>query len=120
MSRLTKLEQEAREAYEDAVEKLDEQDSRIQALPEDCPEEERTFHAALFEKLEEDSIRRKETWERQVALTKARLSVPPSLEDQEGKDGDGGNKNLELRHASISDMRRGRDVIRVGKEPLVY
>jgi HK97 family phage major capsid protein len=120
MSRLTKLEQEAREAYENSVEKLDEQDSRIQALPEDCPEEERQFHAALFEKLEEDSIRHKETWERQVALTKARLSVPPSLEEQEAKDGDGGNKNLELRHASISDMRRGRDVIRVGKEPLVY
>jgi HK97 family phage major capsid protein len=120
MSRLTKLEQEAREAYEDAVEKLDEQDSRIQALPEDCPEEERSFHAALFEKLEEDSIRRKETWERQVALTKARLSVPPSLEDTEPKDGDGGNKNLELRHAAISDIRRGREVIRVGKEPLVY
>lgn len=120
MSRLTKLEQEAREAYESAVEKLDEQDSRIQALPDDCPEEERQFHAALFEKLEDDMKRRKETWERQVALAKARLQIPPSMEDTVPQDGDGGNRNLELRHARPSDLKRGNEVIRLGKEPMVY
>lgn len=76
MNKLTKLEVEAREAYEKAVQRMDEQDSKIQALPEDVHESERQFHKELFESLAADVARTKETWERQTAIAKARRDLP--------------------------------------------
>jgi HK97 family phage major capsid protein len=83
MTNVTKLEAEARAAYEAAVEKLDEQDSRIQALPENIDDTEREFHNAVFADLAEEVARAKETWERQTAIAKARRAVAPASNDEE-------------------------------------
>lgn len=112
-SNLTKLEREAKENYERAVEKMDEQDSRIQALPDDIDEDERQFQSALFDKLREDADRARSTWERQIALRKARETVPVRTEgDDEGDD--------EGERTPRTRIERERQRISGIKEPLVY
>lgn len=116
LGNLTKLEREAKENYELAVQKMDEQDSRIQALSDDIDEDERKFQNALFDKLQEDAERARGTWERQIALRKARESVPVirSEEDDDGDDGDGDARTPRTR------IQRERQRISGIKEPLVY
>ena len=109
MSKLTKLEQDAREHYEAMVIRLDEQDSRIQALPDDIDETEREFHSALFESIQEDLARAKETWERQTAIAKARRTIPPIADD----DKDDNDDKDDVRPAA-------REQVRVGKGPHTY
>jgi HK97 family phage major capsid protein len=102
-AKITKLEQEARERYEGCVQKMDETDSRIQALPEDCPEEERKLLEAIFENDEEDTARAKQTWERQTAISRARQLVP-AVDEGDDEQEERGNSRSRL---SV-------------KEPLVY
>lgn len=112
MSKLTKLEQEARENYDRAVEKLDEQDSRIQALADDIDPSEAEFQTALFDKLKDDADRTRATWERQVALRQAREAIPP-IRAGEGGDGDDDGDDGDV------SPRQRRSRISV-KEKLVY
>jgi len=115
---LTKLEREAKENYERAVQRLDEQDSRIQALPDfaDADPTEVEFQMALFDKLKEDADRAKSTWERQIALAKARRSIRP-LSESEGGDGDDEDNGDEIAAPSPGVRRAARMSVR---EPLVY
>lgn len=118
MSKVTKLVLEAREAYEKCVERMDETDSRIQALDDEAPKEERELLEAIFEQQRDETARAKQVWERQVAIDKARRDIPPvrSNDGGDGDDGDGGDGDD---GASRSPSAR-RARIAVGKEPLVY
>lgn len=79
--KLTNQVEEARKLLEDAIERLDDQDAKIQALPEDTADEEREFQRALFDKFTEDVTRRRETVERLIAIQRARETVPPVKEE---------------------------------------
>lgn len=128
-SSLTKLSREAKENYERAIEKLDELDSRIQALSEDADPEEVNFLEALWEQQTGDVQKAKRTWQRQVALDKARQDVRP-LSESEGGDGDDDDDDDD---SAVSGRRVGmtpaqtrsgsrQSRIRVSgvKEPLIY
>jgi len=105
--KLTTQVEEARTLLEESIERLDEQDVKIQALPDDTPDEEREFHGGLFAKYQEDVSRRRETLERLIAIQKARETIPP-LED-DGGEGDSGDGDV---------ARRVR--VAVGQEPATY
>lgn len=125
MSKLTKLAREAKENYERAVEKLDELDSRIQALSDDADPEEIAFHEALFEKQQEDVTKAKRTWERQTALDDARKAVRPSAEDSDDDDDDDSDSEPErggrrMGVALTPAQVRGRARVSGIREPMVY
>ena len=86
MSRVTTQIEEAKRLHQEAIERMDEQDVKIQALPEDLPKEEREFHAGLFEKYAEDAQRRAETLERLVAIQNARGLAPADTNDSNAAD----------------------------------
>lgn len=115
----SKLVDEARKNYELAVQRMDEQDSRIQSLPENVGDEEREFQKALFDQLRQEADDARETLDRQIAIERARRMVP-ALSEVEGGDGD--DDDDEDAGYRIS---RGRSVATRGgrisvKEPLVY
>lgn len=102
--KLTNQVEEARKLLDSAIERMDDQDARIQALPDDTPEEERALQKAIFDKITEDVTRCRETVERLVAIQRARETVPPVEED----------------HAHLpAEERAARARLEV-KEPLVY
>lgn len=80
MSRITTQIEDAKRLHEESIQRMDEQDTKIQALPEDTPAEERDFHKALFEKYQADAERQAETLERLVAIQQARSIVPADPE----------------------------------------
>ena len=80
MSRVTTQIEDAKRLHQEAIERMDEQDTKIQALPEDVPTEERDFHLALFSKYETDAQRGAETLERLVAIQRAKGEVPSEPE----------------------------------------
>jgi HK97 family phage major capsid protein len=104
--KLTNQVEEARSLLEESIERMDDQDAKIQALPDDTPEEEVSFQRALFEKFEQDVQRRTETVERLIAITRARQAVPPIVEDDDGGDGD--------------EAKAARRKLLSVKEPLTY
>jgi len=106
--KLTNQVEEARSLLEEAIVRLDDQDAKIQALPDDAPDEDREFQRALFEKFEEDVTRRRETVERLIAIQRARETIPPAEDDDEGDGGDG------------DEGAAARRRILVGKEPHTY
>jgi HK97 family phage major capsid protein len=106
--KLTKQIEEARSLVEESVQNLDDQDAKIQSLPDNTRQEEHEFHLALFDELKEEVTRRRLTLERLIAIQKARDTIPP-LED-EGGDDEGGNGG--------DGARRARVV--TGKEPHTY
>lgn len=108
MNAVTKLVDEARQNYEKCVERLDETDSRIQGLPDDCPQEERDLLQSIFEQQQAEMTRGKQAWERQLALAKARQAIPPSYEETDRGQAD-------RREAGV----RPSASLRVS-EPLVY
>lgn len=104
--KLTTQVEEARALLSEAVERLDDQDAKIQALPDDTPDEEREFQRALFEKFTDDVTRRRETVERLIAIQRAREAIPPAEEDNEGGGGE--------------EEKAARKSLLVGKEPHTY
>lgn len=86
MSLFTKDIEEARALLDKAVVDLDEQDTRIQALPEDTPEEELEFHKTVFERRKADVERRREALERMIAVQQARATIPPQNDDDDKRD----------------------------------
>lgn len=110
MSKVTKNIEEARTYLDEALEALEEQETRIQALPDDTPDEERDFHKTLFEQRREDVARARDTLERLIALRQARETVPAP---DDGDDGDDGDDPAEKR--GIPARYRGSS-----KEPLTY
>lgn len=104
--KLTKHIEEARALLDESIKAMDEQDSKIQALPDDCPEEERLFHENLFEARQEDVTRRRKELERLIALEEARMKVPTVNNDDDDDPPRG-----------MTASRRER--LRV-EEPLVY
>lgn len=100
--RLTKQVDEARQLLADAIERLEDQDAKIQSLVDDTPDEDREFQRALFEKFTEDVEQRRETVNRLIAITRARETIPSVEEVEEGEG---------------SEARR--QLLRV-KEPLTY
>src|SRR3972149_11972696 len=95
--KLTNQVEEARSLLEEAIVRPDDQDAKIQALPDDAPDEDREFQRALFEKFEEDVTRRKETVERLIAIQRARETIPPAEDDDSGDEGDGEGRRALLR-----------------------
>jgi HK97 family phage major capsid protein len=75
--KLTTEVEEARQLLEEAIERMDTQDAKIQALPDDAPDEDVEFQRALFEKFERDVKSRTETVERLIAIQRARDAIPP-------------------------------------------
>src|SRR3990170_2909272 len=106
--KLTNQVEEARSLLEEAIVRLDDQDAKIQALPDDAPDEDREFQRALFEKFEEDVTRRRETVERLIAIQRARETIPPAEDDGEPDGGDG------------DEGKDARKRILVGREPHTY
>lgn len=81
--RLTKHIEEARNLLDMAIAALDDQDAKIQALPEDAAEEERAFHEGLFAARQEEVSRLRKSLERLIAIEEAKQKVPPLEEDKE-------------------------------------
>ena len=108
--KLTKQIEEARGLLEEAVQNLDDQDAKIQSLPDNTRTEEHDFHLALFEELKEEVTRRRQTLERLIAISRARSEIPPLETDDEGDEGDGGG----------GEGVRKRVRVAVGKEPHTY
>lgn len=77
--------EEAQRLHSEAIERMDEQDAKIQSLPDDTPGEERDFHGALFAKYKTDAERCAETLERLVAISQARSLVPAESEEKDDK-----------------------------------
>lgn len=100
--KLTKQVEEGRQLLADAIERLEDQDAKIQSLADDAPDEDREFQRALFEKFTEDVEQRKETVERLIAIGRAREAIPTAEEVDEG-----------------SGEEARRQMLRV-KEPLTY
>lgn len=99
--RVTSQIEEARQLHADAIEKMNDQDTKIQALPEDTPQAERDFHLGLFGAFKAEAERNAETLERLVAIQRAKDLIP--------SDG-------EVVEAAESQRQR----IEVGAEPAVY
>ncbi len=85
MSQVTTQIVDAERLHKEAIERMDEQDTKIQALPEDVKQEERDFHTALFAKFEADAQRAAETLERLVAIQRAKNVVPADKVDEAEK-----------------------------------
>lgn len=113
--RLTKHIEEARNLLDLAIAALDDQDAKIQALPEDASEEERAFHEGLFAARQEEVSRLRKSLERLIAIEEAKQKVPPMEDDnsKEGSAGDGLSMQNTLRMASSL----GRVSV---KESLIY
>ena len=71
---------EAKRLHQNAIERMDEQDIKIQALPDDATGEERALHKSLFDKYQTESVRAAETLERLVAIQQAKDVVPAAPE----------------------------------------
>lgn len=84
--RFTKEVDEARGLVDKAVEELDERDAKIQALPEDTPDEERKFHEDGFKAQQEVVRRRTDALERLIAIQTARETIPPVRDQGDEKD----------------------------------
>lgn len=72
--------EEAKRLHQEAIERMDEQDIKIQALPDDATSEERALHKSLFDKYQLESVRGAETLERLVAIQQAKEIVPAAPE----------------------------------------
>jgi HK97 family phage major capsid protein len=105
--RLTKNIEEARTLLAHAVDELEKQDAKIQALEDDAPQEDVDFQRGLFEKFAENVEKRREAVERLIAIERARTTIPPS-EDEPAPDDEGGGDNG--KRTRISGI----------KEPLTY
>ncbi len=82
--RLTKNVDEARTLLADAIERLEDQDAKIQALDDDSPEEDVNFQRGLFEKFTEDVEKRREAVERLIAIQRAHETIPSPEDDNKG------------------------------------
>lgn len=114
--KLTKQVEEARSLLDEAIAAMDDQDAKIQALPEDVAEEERTFHEGLFEARQEDVTRRRKTLERLIAVDDAKNKVPPLAVEQEGLEADLDENGRRLARRTAGALAR----VGVIREPLVY
>jgi HK97 family phage major capsid protein len=83
--RITSQIEEARTKHAEAIEKMEEADAKLQALPDDATDEERTFHSGYFTKCVRDAERWAETIERLVAIEEARQTIPPATDDDDAE-----------------------------------
>lgn len=74
--KLTNQVEEAIALHDAAVGRMDDQDAKIQALPDDTNEEVRELEAAIFERLEADAKSCAERVKRLKAIQTARESIP--------------------------------------------
>jgi HK97 family phage major capsid protein len=114
--KVTKHVEEARALLDEAIAALDDQDAKIQALPDDVSDEEREFHEALFAARQEDVDRRRAALERLIAIDEAKQRIPPTAEEQ--ADGDVATEAA----ARYQAVRVARELNRVNvvREPLMY
>ena len=68
--------EEAKRLHQEAIERMDEADAKIQATPADASEGERSFSTELFERATREADRAAETLERLVAIQRAKTLVP--------------------------------------------
>ena len=80
--RVTSQIDEAQRNHAESIEKMEEADAKLQALPDDATDEERTFHADYFDKCKRDEKRWAETHDRLVAIAEARQTIPPVDDDE--------------------------------------
>jgi hypothetical protein len=76
VTRITTQIEEAKKLHLEAIERMDESDARIQALPSDAPDSEATFAAEVFQRSMKEADRAAETLERLVAIQRAKTLVP--------------------------------------------
>lgn len=74
--------EDAQRLLDEAIARLEEQDDKMRSLPEDTPDEERSFHDGLFEKYEADVSRRQRELERQMSIQKAYAAKPEANTDE--------------------------------------
>lgn len=106
--RVTSQIEEAQRNHAESIEKMEEADAKLQALPDDATEEERKFHSDYFERCKRDEKRWAETHERLVAIAEARQTIPPAADDDDDPD-------VQTRQA-----RNGSPRVSVKGEPLTY
>jgi HK97 family phage major capsid protein len=98
--KITSQIEEARKLHGDSVEKMEEWDAKLQALPEDASDEELRFTKECFDKSKREAQRCAETMDRLVSIAEARQIVP-------------------LPESTDDSERRTVD-IKVGNEPMTY
>lgn len=106
--------EEANGFLQDAITQMEAQDSVIQSLPSDCPDERREFEKALFEARKKEVAECRETLERLIALDEAKRKTPLPTETPDDDDPPDQDR------VRITRGRAANDLIRVGREPLVY
>lgn len=74
--------EEAQRIHQEAIQRMEEVDIKIQALPEDAPADERELLNSLFLRYKDDANRAAETLERLVAIERSRSLVPGDEETQ--------------------------------------
>lgn len=84
--RLTNQVEEAQRLLEESIERMDDQDAKIQALPDDTHDEVRDLERAIFDKLKDEARTSRERVERLIAIQHARETIPVREEtkDEEG------------------------------------
>jgi HK97 family phage major capsid protein len=100
--RVTKDIEEARELVDKALSAMEDQETVIQAMPDDTPDETRAFQKELFESRKTDFQQAKETFDRLVALKEARDTLPNP------------NATASTQDAPVETR------VQVGREPLTY
>lgn len=85
--RLTNQVEEATRLLEESIERMDDQDAKIQALPDDTHDEVRDLEASIFDKYKDETRQSRERVERLIAIQHARETIPVREEtvDEEGR-----------------------------------
>lgn len=108
--RITSQISEAQRQHAEAIEKMEEADAKLQALPDDITDEERQFHADYFTRCKREAERYAETIERLVAIAEARHVVPLADEGDDEPAENGEQRSNGARQSRVS----------VKGEPLTY
>jgi HK97 family phage major capsid protein len=108
MKPVTQL-QEAQQRHAESIEKMEEWDAKIQALPDEADAEERAFFDKAFKAAEAESHRWEAQIERLEAMVAARRAIPASDDDDKPADDKNGTQTAP-----------GSTRITVGQEPRTY
>jgi HK97 family phage major capsid protein len=102
--RVTSQIEEARKLHTESIEKMEEWDAKLQALPDDAEEKELEFVRSCFDASKAEARRHSETIERLEAILEARKAIPHVSEATDDKIQTSANAGQ----------------VKVLKEPLVY
>lgn len=105
--------EEARAAWSNAVERMEDLDIQLQGLPDDVDTEVATTLEERFVEAKAEAEKRRQDYQRAEQIQNARAISAPSNEDNEKAD--------EARGVTVDDLKRSRtDRVHVLNEPLTY